>query len=140
MAYRLTPVDLSLSTDVSHECLLNRTRDQHLIGIIKFSKPATEFSWQDVEYCRRRIEEFSVMPFPDCINAMIIDIQDFHAFIDNDMVLTPWRLQEEDCPIRLIVPQEQMTNYAGIFEPTWLTNDLETAIREIREFMDMFVH
>ena len=26
------------------------------------------------------------------------------------------------------------------FEPTWLNTDVDTAIQEIREFMDMFVH
>lgn len=140
MAYRLIPVSLSLATDVSHQCWLHRTRDQHLIGIIKFNKPASEFTWTDVEYCRRRIEEFSLMPFPECINAMIIDIQDFHAFIDNEMLLTPWRLQDEECPIRIIVKQDQLNAYAGIFEATWLNTDVDTAIREIREFMDMFVH
>ena len=29
---------------------------------------------------------------------------------------------------------------ASLFEPTWLTTDIETAISEIREYMDMFVH
>lgn len=140
MAYQLIPVSLSLETDVSHQCWLHRTRDNYLIGIIKFSKPHTEFTWGDIEYCRRRIEEMSLMPFPECIQAMIIDIQEFQAFIDNDAVLTPWRLQEEDCLIRLIVPQTQLDAYAGIFDATWLNTDIESAIKEIREFMDMFVH
>ncbi|MGM7342790.1 hypothetical protein ACOI3M_23545, partial [Acinetobacter baumannii] len=30
--------------------------------------------------------------------------------------------------------------YAGLFEPTWLSTDVDSAIAEIREFMDMFVH
>lgn len=140
MAYRLVPVSLALATDVTHQCWLHRTRDQHLIGVIKLSKPESEFTWGDVEYCRRRIEEFSLMPFPECINAIIIDIQDFHAFIDHDTVLTPWRLQDEECPIRIIVNQDQIDAYVGIFEPTWLSPDVDTAIKEIREFMDMFVH
>ena len=140
MAYRLIPVSLSLATDVTHQCWVHRTRDEHLIGVIKFSKPASEFTWGDVEYCRRRIEEFSLMPFPECVNAMVIDIQDFQAFIDNDAVLTPWRLQEEECPIRLIVPTALIEVYSGIFEPTWLSTSVDSAIQEIRDFMDMFVH
>lgn len=140
MAYRLIPISLSLATDVTHQCWLHRTRDQYLIGVIKINKPDSEFTWGDVEYCRRRIEEFSVMPFPECVNAMVIDIQDFHPFIDNEMVLTPWRLQEEDCPIRLIVNPDQVDAYAGIFDATWLSTDTTTAIKEIRQFMDMFVH
>lgn len=140
MAYRLIPVSLSLATDVSHQCWLHKTRDQHLVGIIKFCKPDSELTWGDVEYCRRRIEEFSLMPFPECVNAMIIDIHDFNAFIDNDLVLTPWRLQEEDCLIRLIVAPDQMEAYSSIFDPTWLCSEIDHAIREIREFMDMFVH
>ncbi len=44
------------------------------------------------------------------------------------------------CPVRLVVPADRLDHYAGFFEPTWLTTDVETAIQEIREFMDMFVH
>jgi hypothetical protein len=140
MAYHLIPVSLTVVTDVSHQCWLHRTRDNYLIGILKFSKPNTEFTWADIEYCRRRIEEMSLMLFPECVQAMIINIQEFQAFIDNDAVLTPWRLQEEDCLIRLIVPQAQLQAYAGIFDATWLNTDVDSAIKEIREFMDMFVH
>jgi magnesium chelatase family protein len=49
-------------------------------------------------------------------------------------------LIEEDCPVRLVVPQDRLEHYIGIFEPTWLNTDVDTAIQEIREFMDMFVH
>jgi hypothetical protein len=112
-----------------------------LIGILTFRKPpASELTWADVEYCRRRIDEFSVMPFPECVDALIIDIQDIPILIDDDVALTPWRLLEEECPIRLIVTTEHLAYYTGIFEPTWLCTDLDSAIKEIREFMDMFVH
>lgn len=80
------------------------------------------------------------MPLPECISAMIIDIRDIQAFLDQEVPIIPWRLIEEECPIRLIVPQERLEYYAGIFEPTWLTADVDTAIAEIRDFMDMFVH
>ncbi|TXJ06754.1 MAG: hypothetical protein E6Q25_08655 [Acinetobacter sp.] len=141
MAYRLTPVNLTLATDVTHQCSLHRTRDQHLIGILAFSKPHdSELTWADIEYCRRRIDEFSVMPFPECISALIIDIQDIPLLIDDDIALTPWRLLEEECSIRLVVAAEHLAYYVGIFEPTWLCTDTDTAIKEIREFMDMFVH
>ena len=93
-----------------------------------------------MEFFRRRTEELSVMPLPECINAMIIDIRDVAAFLDNEVPIIPWRLIEEDCPIRLIVPHDRMEHYAGIFEPTWLSIDQATAIQELREMMDMFVH
>jgi hypothetical protein len=39
-----------------------------------------------------------------------------------------------------VVPQDRLEHYSGLFEPTWLTSDVETAIQEIREYIDMFVH
>ncbi|HBG83239.1 MAG TPA: hypothetical protein DDX00_05575, partial [Acinetobacter radioresistens] len=111
-----------------------------LIGIIEFSKPSYVLKWGDLEYFRRRTEEFSVMPFPDCVNAMIIDIRNISAFLDQEVPIIPWRLLEEDCPIRLVVPQDRIEHYSGIFEPTWLSSDVDSAIQEIREFVDMFVH
>lgn len=140
MAYRQQSVALDLDTDVTHQCSLHYTRDQHLIGIIEFSKPSYVLKWGDLEYFRRRTDEFSVMPFPECINAMIIDIRNIDAFLDGEVPIIPWRLLEEECPIRLVVPQDRLDHYAGIFEATWLSSDIETAILEIREFMDMFVH
>ncbi|ENW18163.1 hypothetical protein L313_2712 [Acinetobacter haemolyticus CIP 64.3 = MTCC 9819] len=80
------------------------------------------------------------MPLPDCINAMIIDIRNVQPFLDNEVPIVPWRLLEEDCPIRLVVPQDRLAHYTGVFEPTWLSTDIDTAIQEIREFMDMLVH
>ena len=140
MAYRQQSVTLDLDTDVMHQCHLHYTRDQHLIGIIEFSKPSYILKWGDLEFFRRRTEEFSVMPFPECVNAMIIDIRNVQAFLDNETPIIPWRLLEEECPMRLVVPQDRLDHYIGLFEPTWLTTDIETAISEIREYMDMFVH
>lgn len=140
MAYPQQPVTLDLDSDVTHNCALHYTRDQHLIGIIEFNKPSYVLKWGDLEYFRRRTEEFSVMPFPECINAMVIDIRNVAAFLDNEVPIIPWRLLEEDCPVRLVVPQARMDHYAGFFEPTWLTADVDTALYEIREFMDMLVH
>ena len=140
MAYRLQRTSLDLDTDVTHQCYLHHTRDLHLIGIIEFSKPSYVLKWGDLEYFRRRTEEFSVMPFPDCVNAMIIDIRNISAFLDQEVPIIPWRLLEEDCPIRLVVPQDRIEHYSGIFEPTWVSSDVDSAIQEIREFVDMFVH
>ena len=140
MAYRQQSVTLDLDTDVTHQCHLHYTRDQHLIGIIEFSKPSYILKWGDLEFFRRRTEEFSVMPFPECVNAMIIDIRNVQAFLDNETPIIPWRLLEEEFPVRLVVPQDRLDHYIGLFEPTWLTTDIETAISEIREYMDMFVH
>ena len=140
MAYRQQSVTLDLDTDVTHQCHLHYTRDQHLIGIIEFSKPSYILKWGDLEFFRRRTEEFSEMPFPECIHAMIIDIRNVQAFLDNETPIIPWRVLEEECPVRLVVPQDRLDHYIGLFEPTWLTTDIETAISEIREYMDMFVH
>ena len=140
MSYRQQNVTLDLDTDVTHQCTLHHTRDEHLIGIIEFSKQSFSIKWGDLEYFRRRTEEFSVMPFPDCVNAMIIDIRNVNAFLDNEVPIIPWRLLEEECPIRLIVPHERLAHYIGVFEPTWINTDLDSAISELREFMDMFVH
>ena len=140
MYYSQQSVSLDLDTDVTHQCFLHHTRDEHLIGIIEFNKPSYILKLGDLEYFRRRTEEFSVMPLPDCVNAMIIDIRNVQPFLDNEVPILPWRLLEEDCPVRLVVPQDRLEHYIGIFEPTWLNTDVDTAIQEIREFMDMFVH
>ena len=140
MLYLQQSVTLDLDTDVTHQCALHYTRDQHLIGIIEFNKASYLLKWGDLEYFRRRTEELSVMPFPDCINAMVIDIRNVSVFLDNEVPIIPWRLLEEECPIRLVVPPERLDHYMGVFEPTWLTTDVDTALLELREFMDMFVH
>ncbi|ESK40685.1 hypothetical protein P256_01140 [Acinetobacter nectaris CIP 110549] len=140
MPYKLQAVSLDLTTDVTHECYLHYTRDQHMIGVMKFYKEGYQLKWEDLEYIRRRTEEFSVMPYPDCIVAMIVDIRDVAPFIDQDVPIIPWRLVDEECPIRIVVPQDRLEFYSGFFEPTWLTSSIDTALSEIRTFMDMFVH
>lgn len=140
MSYKLQSISLDIETDVSHECSLHHTRDHHIIGVISFQKPSYQLKWSDLEYFRRRTEEFSVMPFPECIQAMIIDIRNVAPFIDQDVPIIPWRLIEEDCPVRMIVPMDRLEYYAGFIEPTWLSTDLNMAIREIRTFMDNYVH
>ena len=140
MTYLRQSVSLDLDTDVTAQCFLHTTRDENLIGIVEFKKPSYILKWGDLEFFRRRTEELSVMPLPECINAMIIDIRDVAAFLDNEVPIIPWRLIEEDCPIRLVVPHDRMEHYSGIFEPTWLSIDQATAIQELREMMDMFVH
>lgn len=140
MAYRQQSVTLDLDTDVTCQCSLHYTRDQHLIGILEFTKPSFILKWGDLEFFRRRTEEFSVMLFPECVNAMVIDIRNVSAFLDNEAPIIPWRLLEEDCQVRLVVPQDRLEYYSGLFEPTWLTHDVDTALQEIREAMDMFVH
>lgn len=140
MAYSQKIVSLDLDTDVTYQCALHYTRDQHLIGIIEFSKPSFVLRWQDLEFFRRRTEEMSVMPFPDCVNAMVIDVRNVSAWLDNEVPIIPWRLLEEECPVRLVVPTDRIEFYSGFFEPTWLTSDVETALQEIRESLDMLVH
>ncbi|MFW1981551.1 hypothetical protein, partial [Acinetobacter baumannii] len=93
--YRQQSVTLDLDTDVTHQCYLHQTRDDHLIGINEFNKPSYELKWGDLEYFRRSTEEFSVMPFPECINAMIVDIRNINVFLDNEVTILPWRLLEE---------------------------------------------
>ncbi len=48
MAYHQQGVTLDLDTDVTHQCSLHYTRDQHLIGIIEFSKPSYVLKWGDL--------------------------------------------------------------------------------------------
>lgn len=140
MPYQLKPVTLELSTDVTHSCYIHQTRDQHLIGIIEFSKPTYSLKWEDLEYFRRRTEEFSVIPIPECIHAIIIDIREVSAFLDQETPIIPWRLIEEECLIRIVVPTDRLEFYTGCFEPTWLTSDIESAITEIRSYVDMPAH
>ncbi|MEK7739605.1 MAG: hypothetical protein AAB326_06195, partial [Pseudomonadota bacterium] len=108
MAYQRQSVELDLDTDVTHQCFTHTSRDDHLIGIIEFNKPSYILKWGDLEYFRRRTDELSVMPFPECVNAMIIDIRNVVPFLDNEVPIVPWRLLEEDCPIRLVVPQDRL--------------------------------
>lgn len=140
MSFRLTPISLSLATDVTHRCCLHRSRDEHLIGVIELTKPDSELTWSDIEYCRRRIEELSVMPFPDCINALVIDLQSFSPQVDQEFMMLAWRLQEEECPIRLVVNSDQFDDYLGVFDPIIVATDVHEAVKEIRQSLDMLVH
>ena len=140
MSFRLTPISLSLATDVTHRCWLHRSRDEHLIGVIELTKPDSELTWNDIEYCRRRIEELSVMPFPDCINALVIDLQSFSPQVDQEFMMLAWRLQEEECPIRLVVNPDQFDDYLGVFDPIIVATDVHEAVKEIRQSLDMLVH
>lgn len=140
MSFRLTPISLSLATDVTHRCWLHRSRDEHLIGVIELTKPDSELTWSDIEYCRRRIEELSVMPFPDCINALVIDLQSFSPQVDQEFMMLAWRLQEEECPIRLVVNSDQFDDYLGVFDPIIVATDVHEAVKEIRQSLDMLVH
>ncbi len=140
MSFRLTPISLSLATDVTHRCWLHRSRDGHLIGVIELTKPDSELTWSDIEYCRRRIEELSVMPFPDCINALVIDLQSFSPQVDQEFMMLAWRLQEEECPIRLVVNSDQFDDYLGVFDPIIVATDVHEAVKEIRQSLDMLVH
>ena len=140
MSFRLTPISLSRATDVTHRCWLHRSRDEHLIGVIELTKPDSELTWNDIEYCRRRIEELSVMPFPDCINALVIDLQSFSSQVDQEFLMLAWRLQEEECPIRLVVNPDQFDDYLGVFDPIIVATDVHEAVKEIRQSLDMLVH
>ena len=140
MSFRLTPISLSLATDVTHRCWLHRSRDEHLIGVIELTKPDSELTWNDIEYCRRRIEELSVMPFPDCINALVIDLQSFSSQVDQEFLMLAWRLQEEECPIRLVVNPDQFDDYLGVFDPIIVATDVHEAVKEIRQSLDMLAH
>lgn len=140
MSFRFTQISLSLATDVTHRCCLHRSRDEHLIGVIELTKPDSELTWSDIEYCRRRIEELSVMPFPDCINALVIDLQSFSPQVDQEFMMLAWRLQEEECPIRLVVNSDQFDDYLGVFDPIIVATDVHEAVKEIRQSLDMLVH
>ena len=140
MSFRLTPISLSLATDVTHRCWLHRSRDEHLIGVIELTKPNSELTWNDIEYCRRRIEELSVMPFPDCINALVIDLQSFSPQVDQEFMMLAWRLQEEECPIRLVVNADQFDDYLSVFDPIIIAANVHEAVKEIRQSLDMLMH
>ncbi|MBF7683624.1 hypothetical protein I2F27_09850 [Acinetobacter sp. B5B] len=141
MAYTLTPISLDLNTDMTHTCHVHLSRDRHIIGIIEFHKAGYAFQWEDLEYMRRKTDEFSLIPAPEeCIAAIVIDIRNVTPFIDQETPIIPWRLVDEECPIRLLIPSDRVEFYAGFFEPTWITSDLNTALAEIRTSLDNFMH
>lgn len=140
MPYQLSNVSLDLKSSLSHECAIHTTRDGHLVGIISFKGEHPFLNWHDYEYLRRRTDEFSLMAFPDFISAMIIDLRDLQAWLAADAPIIPWRLSDEDCPIRILVSDEQRAHYSSVFEPAWLAWDLQATIKDMREFFDMHLH
>ena len=140
MPYVLKPVSLELNARTHHECMLHTTRDGYLIGIISFINEYPVLTWQDLEYIRRKGEEFSVMAFPHAVSAMIIDLRDFKPWLSADAPIIPWRMMEEDCPVRILVSAEQRRHYSAVFEPAWLAWDLQATLKDMREFFDMYLH
>lgn len=140
MPYSTTPVSLEIPTTITHQCRLHTSRDGHLIGIIAFESGSTTLNWQDLEYIRRRCEELSLMAFPDFIAAFIVDLRDLAALLDGDAPILPWRIAEDDCPVRVLVSDEQRAHYSAVLEPAWLAWDLDATIKDMREFLDMDYH
>lgn len=140
MPYQINPVSLDLSSSFTHQCSLHTTRDGHLVGIISFKSEQERLTWYDYEYLRRRTDEFSLMTFPDYIAALIIDLREVHALLTAEAPIIPWRLSEEDCPVRILVASEQRAHYSSVFEPAWLAWDLQSTIKDMREFFDMHLH
>ncbi|RYY77850.1 MAG: hypothetical protein EOO69_13015 [Moraxellaceae bacterium] len=140
MPYSVIPVQLDLPTSLKHQCWLHTSRDGHLIGIIAFEGDAPELNWYDLEYLRRRSDEFSVMAFPEYISALIIDLRHLEARLEADVPIFPWRLTEDDCPIRVLVSDEQRAYYSSVFEPAWLAWDLQATLKDMRDFFDMRFH
>lgn len=140
MPYQINPVSLDLSSSLTHQCSLHTTRDGHLVGIISFKSDQPQLNWHDYEYLRRRTDEFSLMTFPDYIAALIIDLRDVQAWLTAEAPIIPWRLSEEDCPVRILVGSEQRAHYSSVFEPAWLAWDLQSTIKDMREFFDMHLH
>lgn len=140
MPYSLTPIHLELPTKLTYRCTLHTSRDGHLIGVIAFEGDTVPLSWYDLEFLRRRSDEFSVMAFPEYIAGLIIDLRNLTALLPADAPIFPWRLTEEDCPIRVLVSQEQRAHYSSVFEPAWLAWDLQATIKDMREFFDMHFH
>jgi hypothetical protein len=140
MPYILKPVSLELDARTQHECMLHTTRDGYLIGIISFVNEYPVLKWQDLEYIRRQGEAFSVMAFPHPIAALIIDLRDFKPWLGADAPLIPWRMMEEDCPVRILVSAEQRQHYSAVFEPAWLAWDLQASLKDMRDFFDMYLH
>lgn len=140
MPYSITPVSLELRSTITHQCSLHTTRDGHVIGIIAFEGNAPELNWHDLEYMRRRCEEFSLMAFPDYIAGFIIDLRHLTALLDVEAPIIPWRISEDECPIRVLVGSEQRDYYSSTFEPAWLAWDLQATLKDMRDFFDTSFH
>jgi hypothetical protein len=142
MPYPLDAVTLELESPVRYQTWVHTSRDGHLIGVIRFTAPPQhrEAQWDDLEYMRRRTDEFAIIGFPEFLEALIIDLSDLPFLLDAEAPIFPWRLMNEDCPVRLLISREQRDHYTSVFEPAWLDWDLDTAIRDLREFLDAQVH
>lgn len=140
MPYTTTPVSLKLASHITHECSIHTTRDGHIIGIISFQSDQPYLTWHDFEYLRRRTDEFSMMAFPDFIAALVIDLQGLQPLLRADAPIVPWRIIDEECPVRILVNAEQRAHYSGVFEPAWLAWDLQSTLKDMRDFFDMNYH
>ncbi|AXI01774.1 hypothetical protein [Aquirhabdus parva] len=138
MPHRIEPVTLEVETPVRYKTWLHTTRDYHLIGVIAFSAPETRLTaeWDDLEYIRRRADEFSIIGFPEFLAGMVIDLRDLPFLLDAEAPIFPWRMMEEDCPIRVLVSSDHRAHYSSVFEPAWLGWDLDACISDIRTLLD----
>lgn len=140
MSYTITPISLDLQTSLSHQCWTHQSRDGYLIGVIAFESTAPQLSWVDLEYMRRRTEEFAMLATPDYIAALVIDLRGLSPLLDSEAPIFPWRLTEEDCPMRILVHADQRAHYSSVFEPAWLAWDLQATLKDLRDFFDMQYH
>jgi len=138
MPHRIEPVTLEVETPVRYKSWLHTTRDYHLIGIIAFAAPESHVAaqWDDLEYIRRRTDEFSIIGFPEFLAAMVLDLRDLPFLLDADAPVFPWRMMEEDCPIRVLVSSDQRAHYSSVFEPAWLAWDMDSCLADIRAILD----
>ncbi len=162
LALVLEPVDLAVDSQLTHQTWLHTSTDDHLIGVITFyvtalvdpnkplvptMQPSSEHvvscdalprhnTWDDIEYIRRRIDEFSIVGFPDFLSALIIDLSHLPFLLDADAPIFPWRMLEDHCPIRVLVHGQQRAHYSSVFEPAWLAWDLEHALLDLRKQVD----
>ena len=138
MPFTIEQVSLELDTPVTYKTWLHTTRDYHLIGMIAFSAPDSRkiARWDDLEYMRRRTDEFSIISFPDFLSAMVIDLSNLPFLLDGEAPIFPWRMLEENCPIRILVSADQRAHYSSVFEPAWLDWDREHAMSDIRNLLD----
>lgn len=142
MPFTIEQVSLELDTPVTYKTWLHTTRDYHLIGMIAFSAPASRkiARWDDLEYMRRRTDEFSIIGFPEFLSAMVIDLSDLPFLLDGEAPIFPWRMLEENCPIRILVSPDQRAHYSSVFEPAWLDWNREQAMSDIRNLLDKRIH
>jgi hypothetical protein len=138
MPHRLEPITLEVETSVTYKSWLHTTRDYHLVGVIAFAAPEkhVKVEWDDIEYIRRRTDEFSIIGFPEFLSAMILDLRDVPFLLDADAPVFPWRMMEDECPIRVLVNHTQRAHYSSVFEPAWLAWDLDSCLADIRSLLD----